>query len=137
MGEIRLGINDASLGRSAAEYAANLAGIAAAMIAAGLVPVIIHYPTGIASPTVMAAMLAYLPLIDALDNGTTIRVGDRASFSWFASHPELTQDGTHPTVDGNEILSILTALGTARGLGALPAAVVVSPSSFTGGMHRS
>lgn len=118
--EIRLGINDASSGRLAAVYSANLAGIAAAAITAGYSRVIIHYPTGIASPTVMAVMVTYPVVIDALANGTTIFVGDKQSFYWFAARPDLTQDGTHPTVAGNLDLSQLTALGTALGLGDAP-----------------
>jgi lysophospholipase L1-like esterase len=118
--EIRLGINDASVAVTSSVYSANLAGIAAAALTAGYERVIIHYPTGVAAAATMAVMITYPAVIDALDNGTTIFVGDVWGLDYFSAHPELTQDGVHLTAAGTTLLAAMTALGTATGLGDAP-----------------
>ncbi len=116
---ITLGINDASAVVAAATYGANLADGVNAWVAAGF-KVILRYPTGIADAANSNRMLAYLPYIDALANGTTILGPVKETWSYFNEHPEELIDGIHQLDTGAESDAAIYAASVGRYIDGIP-----------------
>ncbi len=116
---ITLGINDASAVVSAADYGTNLASCANDLVSEGFT-VILNYPTGIDDATNANRMAAYLPYIDALVNGTTIRAGDKDGWRYFAEHPDELIDGIHQLDTGCESWSVMIATALSRVIDGIP-----------------
>lgn len=122
-----LGINDAYGSVAAATYKANLDGIAATALAAGLPLVICDYPTCVTdndTPAAVTLLQSYLAQIDAWANGTTKKVGDTLCFDHFLCHVDQLQLQSagvyvHPNATGTQNLGLLRAVGLARAYGEL------------------
>jgi lysophospholipase L1-like esterase len=115
---IMLGTNDSKniVATTQAAYKSNLAAICADLIASGIVCVLSYPPyavPGSLAGEIDAASLtllqAYQTAIDQLVNGTTIRQGDVAAYSYFSTHTSELSDGVHPTATGSADLAALWA----------------------------
>lgn len=94
---VMLGVNDPRVsppGNSASTFQANILSLCNNLITAGYAGVILHAPpllripqgvsNGYDSEAGMANLLAYVPVLDAICNGTTILKGDRQATQYFA-----------------------------------------------------
>ena len=143
---IMLGTNDSkdSVATTPARYAANIAYIAASLVAAGHRPILHSPPYCVPyitpggttysdfSDLSPGRTLAFGATLDALCNGTTIVRGDRKGWAYIAASPSLLQDGIHPGGQGNQagsgqqLFQALHAYGYAAGAGyivPMPAAI--------------
>lgn len=110
---VDLGINDAIAAVSDTTYASNLASIVNHQVGLGR-NVWLIYPTFIFPPgnalnvteAVMTTLASYFPKIDALDNGTTIRVVCKKTADYVAQNKSLLADRVHYTQ------TLATNLGT-------------------------
>jgi hypothetical protein len=96
---ILLGIGDIYNGRTAVQFAADMATLTGILTGDGYTLIVSHpiwWANG--TPSQIADLeTGFLPAINALANGTTIHLGDTLAWGWFAEHTNELQDGAHPT----------------------------------------
>lgn len=121
---ISIGVNDSRLDvlATAGTYQTNMAGIASALVAEGFI-VVLNAPTYTVPGSLSnwdassnALQLQYATRLMAIANGTTILMGDSATYAYFLAHTTELSDGVHPTSTGETSLALLQAQAFYRAL---------------------
>ena len=137
---VSLGPNDAktAVATTTVAFSANLAGIAADCVTAGL-RVLLNGPTyvvpgafGAFDEACVGRLIAYRDSIPALADGTNIFAGSDRAFDYFRTNPNRLADEVHPDSTGQQELQYIWATGYQRSMvpaggGSGPVPMIGSP----------